>query len=417
MATAITATTYANFLKRRYTNDWVKAMTYKSHRLMSMVKKFENMTGETWDQPTLYSDIQAGSAVFATAQTLSTSKTPGITKFAVTRVSDYGVSTITTEAMRASRGNEAAFMEARTTMMDSIMRTVARSAAISMYRPGWGARGRISNAVGAAAVITLGTSTALAPTDTENFEPGMVLQFSASESGDALRDTGATLTVLSVDRSAGTVTTTANLNTITGLAQNDWIFRSGDRQDSATPTRRMIAGFGAWFPDAAPSSTAFFGVDRTLDTRLGGARKDVSAGYTIEEALIEGAVEAQRFGGEPDVAFLNTVKYGDLVKELGSKVIYTDIKAQAGIGFKGVELMTPAGIIAVISDRDCPGNRGFVTQMDTFMLGSLDNLPGILADDGNQILRQSSDDGYEVRIGYYGNLIGKAPGWNCNLQF
>lgn len=418
MATAITASTYATFLKRRYASDWVKAMTYKDHRLLSMIPKEENMVGETWDQPTLFGDIQAGSATFSTAQTLSTTKTPSLTKFAVTRVTDYGVSTVSTESMRASRGKEGAFMEAKTLMMDSIMRTVARSAAIQMYRTGWGALSRFSTTVAATPTITLGTTTGGAtPADTANFEPGMVVQFAASLDSDDLRAAGATLTVLSVDRSAGTVTFTANINTIAALAANDFIFRSGDRAVlTAGSARQKIAGFGDWFGDTAPTATTFFSVNRSLDTRLGGARLDATGGSPIEEMLINGATLLDRLGGTPDYCYMNPMNYGKLINELGSKRQYVDVKAQANIGFRAIEAMLPTGSVTVISDRDCPSNRIFLTQNDTLMLGSLDALPGLLADDGNTILRQSSDDGYEVRMGYYGNMVCKAPGWNCNIQ-
>jgi hypothetical protein len=53
-------------------------------------------------------------------------------------------------------------------------------------------------------------------------------------------------------------------------------------------------------------------------------------------------------------------------------------------------------------------------QMDTWSFESAGEAPGILAADGvSPILRVSNADSYEVRIGYYGQVICEAPNYNC----
>ncbi|MDQ3023394.1 MAG: hypothetical protein M3R04_03255, partial [bacterium] len=162
------------------------------------------------------------------------------------------------------------------------------------------------------------------------------------------------------------------------------------------------------------TSTAFFGVNRTTDSRLGGCRFDGSSA-PIEEALIEAGMLTAREGGTPDHLFLNPKKFGDLVKSLGTKVSYVDVKTPV-VGFRALELFLPTGTVKVIADRYCPVNRAFLLQMDTWMLGSLGKVPRFVGHNGQDSQWITDNDGIEIRVGYYGNLICKAPGWNCNIK-
>ncbi len=410
MASGFDMTSFAAALKKRYARDFVESMAYKDAPLFAMIEKNEDFGGEKWVQPVMYEDVHARSALFSQAQTLSTTEESKIKQFEVTRVKDYGVITIDGELIEASKKNEDAFWRGVTTKIDSIMRATALSAKISLYRKGWGAIGQVSSPAGDT------TMTLTNPQDIVNFAVGQQIQFAASEDGDALRDSGEALTVTGVNRSAGTLTVSANETSIASITDGDFIFVKGDREDSATPTRRKIAGLEDWFPQTAPASTAFFGVDRTADTRLGGTRLDsTSPVLNLEEALIEGATLCHREGGNPDYAFMNPKKVGDLIKLLGSKVSYVDVSV-GKIGFRALEVHLPTGTVKVIGDRFCPVNRCFLVQMDTIFLGSLGAVPRILNHDGLESLRQASDDGIEIRVGYYANMVCKAPGWNCNIK-
>ncbi len=410
MANGFNATNFGAALKRRYSKDFVETMVYQGKPLFALMKKMEDMGGESFSQPVLFEDPTSRSATFSTAQTQSTSAYSRAKVFAVTRVEDFGVVTVKGQHIKASKGHENAFFDFVTTAIDGIMRATARSAAIGLYRKGWGAIGQVSSPT-ASTTLTLTNRQ-----DIVNFAVGMKVQYSASEDSAALLDSGEEQTVVSVDRNAGTMVMSAVVTGIASIADGAYIFASGDREDSATPTRLKIAGLEDWCPQTAPTSTSFFGVDRTTDTRLGGCRYDGS-GVPIEEALIEGGIRCQAEGGQPDHVFMNPTKFGDLVKSLGSKVQFVDLKAgTAGIGFRALELHTSIGTLKIVPDRDCPVNRAFMLQMDTWMLGSLGSVPQILNHDGLESLRQASDDGIEIRVGYYGNAIGKAPGWNCNIK-
>lgn len=402
-------TTFAAGLKSHYTDEKIENLSYRANPLLALLPKMEDMGGDYYVQPVIYSTPQSRSATFSYAQSLSTSKNTGIAKFNVTRVSNYGVAVVDGETLEASKNDRDAFMRARTTEIDGIMMSVTQSVATQLYRSGWGALGNISSP-GASTTLTLSNSE-----DIVNFEVGMVLQFSSSESAAVFRDSGDYVTVTAVNRSAGTMTVDNALTTqITGLTDGDYIFAYGDRQNSATPTRKGIAGLEAWIPQTAPSSTTFFGLDRTTDTRLGGTRFDGST-YSVEEALVKASVLVAKEGGQPDHCFLSFSKYGDLVNSLGSKVRFTDLKV-GKVGFSGLELNTPSGSMKVVPDRNCPSNRAFLLQLDTWKLGSLGKVPRILNFDSLEALRQASSDGIEVRVGTYCQLICSAPSWSCNVK-
>ncbi len=407
MAMGFDLTNFAAAMKKRYSNDYVDSLAYKGAPLLAMLKKMEDMGGSTWEQPVAFSDSQARGYTLATAQGLADTEYERISTFAVTRVRDYGVAWIDGELIQASKSNEDAFWTKTTQKVDSVMRTVTQKAAIQLYRKGFGHIGNV--------VETSGTTLTLSnPEDIVNFNVGQQIVFSASEAGDALRDSGDDIEITAVNRSAGSMTLAEDLNTISGITTLDYLFTLGDRHDSSSPTRRMIAGLEDWIPQTAPASTSFFGVNRTTDTRLGGTRFDGSSA-PIEEALIEAGNLTAREGGNPDVCFMNPKKYGDLIKALGSKVQYVDVKTGT-VGFRALEIYLPTGTVKVLPDRYCPVNRAFLLQMDTWMLGSLGKLPRFLNHDGLESLRISDQDGVEFRVGYYGNLICKAPGWNCNIK-
>jgi len=276
--------------------------------------------------------------------------------------------------------------------------------AVALYRSGSGSIGRVSS-TSTVASTTISLSN---PDDVTNFEVGMVIVASTADGGGSVES--GSVTVTGIDRDLGTLSAAANWSTgIATIATGDYLFKAGDYD-------LKIKGLQAWLPNSAPSSTAFFSVDRTSDvSRLGGIRFDGS-GMPIEEALVKAASRAAREGAKPDYCFMNYSKYADLENALGSKVIYTDMKINAEISFRGILINGPRGPIKVIPDQNCPSDRAFMLQLNVWKLYSLGKAPQILDTDGLKMLRQASADGVEVRIGYYAQVGCRAPGFNVNIK-
>lgn len=401
-------TSFDAALKEHYTDQRVENMVYKDNPFFALVPKMTEFGGRNLPIPLIYGNPQNRSANFA--QAIAGTTTSLLEQFTLTRVKDYSIATIDNETLEASKGNENAFMEAATTEIDGCIQGLTRSTAIALYGDGFGAIGNVS-APGASTTLTLTDAN-----DITNFEVGQVLVFASTSGASALRDAGDSLTITAVNRSAGTMTVNANVTNIAGITDGDFIFIKGDRQDSASPTAIKISGLEAWQPLTAPGATAFFGVNRTTDvTRLGGLRY-VATGVPLEEALTEAASRVAREGGKPDHAFMNYSAYSALEKAMGSKVQYVDLKVNADVGFRGVIVNGPRGPINVIPDQNCPSDRIYIVQLDSYKLYSLGKAIKVIDTDGLQMLRQAAADGVEVRYGMYGNLGCKAPGFNITVS-
>lgn len=393
-------TTFDAALKQIYTKDAVQNMTYKDNPLHALLPKMENFGGKNLPVPLIYANPQGRSATFTNAQG---NKTPSkITDFVLTRNSDYGLASISNEVLMASKGDSYAFLDAATTEIDGAIHAVTRSLAVAEYRDGTGNIGAVSNTSFTTTALTLSD-----PEDITNFEVGMELQMNAAGS---LKNSGASLTVAAVDRSNGTLTMSAVVNSvITAAATSDFLNVEGDFDSK-------IKGLDAWIPESAPGATLFFGVDRSVDTtRLGGIRYDGSA-LPIEEALIELASLIGREGGSPDHCFLKFDQYSNLEKALGSKVQYVDLRANAEIAFRGILVNGPKGPIKVIPDQNALADVAFMLQLDMWKLYSLGSAPMILDSDGNKWLRESSADSVEIRTGYYGQLGSRGPGFSGRVS-
>ncbi len=398
-------TSFAAALKQHYTTQRIENMVYKDNPFLAMISKYESFGGENLKLPIKYGIPQGRSATFSDALANKTSSQ--LKAFLLTRKSNYSLADIDNETLEASKGNANAFIEAATTEIDGAIESATRSLAISLFGDGGGSIGQLDTTV-AGTTITLSQAD-----DITNFEVGMSLNLYSTATGGAIRASTVSgnwvAVVDEVNRDAGTLVIDTNLNTATSISAGDFIVPEGDYD-------KMLSGLGAWVPASAPTSAAFFNVDRSVDvTRLGGIRFN-GASLPLEEALIGAASRAAREGGKPDVCFMNYSNFADLEKALGSKVSYVKIKVKPEIGFRGIEINGPRGVIKVIPDQNCPKDVAFMLDMSMWKLYSLGKAPKILDPDGLRFLRVSTADSVEVRVGYYAQLGCRGPGFNVRIK-
>lgn len=406
-------TSFDAALKQYYTNDMIENMVYKDNPLLALLPKMEDFKGRNLPVVLIYGNPQGTAATFTNAQNRGAVTNSRVQDFVLTRVHHYSIATIDNETLEASKGNAGAFMEAATLEIDGAINSLTRALATGIYRSGWGDLGIIGS-------TTTLSSTSLVLADPEsvvNFEVGMDLVFAATQASSSLRGSGSSLQVVGVDRSNGILTMSGAINGVSSVAVGDYIFVNGNRQNSSSPVALMPSGLEAWIPSSAPTSTPFFGVDRSVDTsRLGGQRLDGTS-KPIEEALIDAASLVAREGGKLTHFFMSYSKYSQLEKSLGAKVQYIDLKVEnTDVGFRGIQINGPRGPIQVIPDQNCPASRIYGLALDTWKLYSLGKAVRVIDTDGLQMLRQAGADGVEVRYGFYGNLGCRAPGFNINIQ-
>ena len=399
---ALSATGFAAALKQHYTDERIENMVYKDNPFLAMVAKYEDFGGENLKLPIKYGNPMGRSATFGTAQSNVTGG--NIKAFLLTRIKDYAIAQIENEVLEASKGNANAFLEAAVFAIDGSIQAATRSLAVALYGNGKGSIGVVSTSD--STTITLATTQ-----DITNFEVDMSLVSSADESGGTA---GTAISVTGINRDTGVLTMGADPSTIF-TSTLKYIFVEGDYATDSTALLK-VSGLGAWLPSTAPGSTdSFFNVNRSADVdRLGGIRFDGSS-LPLEEALIGAAARAARAGGKPDYCFMNYSNFADLEKSLGSKVAYVEKNIKPEIGFRGILIHGPRGPLNVIPDQNCPNGVAYMIQMDVWKLYSLGKAPRILSGDGLKQLRVYNADAIEVRVGYYGQLGCRAPGWNVRI--
>ena len=400
-------TSFQAALKTLYPDKKINNMVYKNNPLLAMMAKNEKFFGENQKEPIIYGNPQSRSATLANAISQQSAASSKLKAFLLTRAKDYATAQIDNETLKASESDMGAFLRAATVEIDGALHSAARSLAIAMYRTGSGSIGRVANSSFATTALTL-----TEPDDVTNFEVGMTLVASDVDGGGAVRS--GTLVIVGVNRSTGVLTMSGNLSAgISAIAQNDFIFQQGDYD-------LKVKGLQAWLPYGGPSSSLFFGVDRTADsTRLGGIYQDGSA-KPVEEALVDIMSLIGREGGSTSHIFVNFTDYANIEKALGSKVQYVNVNApdMPEIGFQGMRVQGPRGSAVVVPDQNCPTKFAFCLQMDTWTLHSLGKAPQLFNTDGLDMIRNSLTDSLDVRIYYYAQVGCRAPGWNgvCKLR-
>ena len=407
---SLNQTSFEPALKLYYDSNPVIDMVYTDRPLLALIPKDEKANGSYIDFPLRFADPQAASANVTTALAASANASSQYAKVVMGRVQYYSIIRVANETIQVSKGNQDAFMSALTSETDGGINTLSNHLATALYRSGWGDIGIIGAINGS--TITLATTS-----DIFNFEKGMVCIFASNQSSSTLRNTGGTTknTVSAVDRSNGIVTFSAAVSTVTGTAVGDYVFLDGNRQDSATPTALLVTGLEGWVPAATPSSTAFFGMDRSTDSRLGGLRLDAT-GLPIKEALIKASMKVAAQGGKVTHWFVSYDQYQSLLTSLDGKQTYVNLMTNATVSFPGVNLITAKGVVKVIPDQFCPGNRAWGLQLDTWKLYSAGPAVQIQKTDGNSLRFDVTTDDLIGRTAFYGNVGCRAPGFNINVQ-
>lgn len=409
MSSGVDLTNYEGLLKQLYTDDRIENEVYKDHAFYAMVPKFEAFEGENWKVPVIYGNPMGRSRTFSVAQdrSLVTGVLPAA--FIVTRVKDYSITTVDNETLLASKSNKGAFLEAATAAMDGALQSLANNTGVSLYRTSAGDRGNVD--VEPAETASTFNIALKAPEEVTNFEVNMLLVIWSAASGGSQRTCDGSqneFAIVGIDRDNGILTLDGSYTSSGTIAAGDYIFCKGDRGNS-------ISGLAAWIPLAAPTSSPFFGVDRTKDvTRLAGIRQD-GRGKPIEQALQDLLSRVAREGGSPDYILMNFKEWNDLNLSLGSKVQIVDL-AVGKVGFRSLEIQGPKGAVKCVADQDCPAGLAYAVQMSTWKLGSLGKAVRLFNTDGNQWLRQSASDGVEIRFCSYAQLACKAPGYNGVVQ-
>jgi len=415
-------------LKELYkdSKEYMKDLVYKENPFLALVPKDESpdgFAGKYIPVPLEYGVPQGRSHSFATAQNNQTATQ--LASFFVYVISDYQLVTITNLLMEQTKSNAGAFVDAAKLQMDGGFRNITNNIAFELFGSGTATRGTTTSASSQSGTTAGGT---VLPLSNANqivaFEVGMTLVASATDGGAPSTDV---VEITSVDRANGIIRGTASAASLSA----NWAIGSGVAYltvqgdlpaagASSTGSYLALSGLAAWLPVTSPSvSDNFWGVNRSADpTRLAGLRYNAQA-YTIEEGMTNALAFANREGAKPDIIVMDFASYAALVNSLGAKVQYVQVKHdEVEVAFDGIMFQSAYGKVTVLADRSCPPQTAYVLTMSTWKLRSLGKVPHILTYgmEGLEGLRVGNADALEIRIGYYGNLICSAPGFNMVVQ-
>jgi hypothetical protein len=402
-------------IKEHYSPFELARMAMQKNKATGMLAKSQKKTnagGREWVQPIMTALPGGGSTTFSIAVTNANNNTSAYKAFAVKRTAHYRLARVDNQAIEATAtGDEDAF-ESAFDEFDNAIEAEGNYMNFRFFRTGNGEVGQID---GVSNVATPNI-TFLDIASVWGVRAGETLQASATL-GSALR--AGTIVIQSVTRATGALVLTGNGTAgIAALVNTDFLYLNGDGSNAGAFT--SASGLADWVPDTAPTSTLFFGVDRTSETEfLGGVRITGTAGQSIANLLVDAVALVDNIGGDPDVVWLNPVQFGTLTKQMEGKWITTsavgyDGVKMATIGYKGFSVNLNGKDLTLYTDRCCPLKRIYVLTWSSWCMFSAGPAPNFLQKRAGSIIKVSEGaDAYEARVGEYYNFSCKAPGFNC----
>ncbi len=378
--------------------------------LLGLMPKDEGNGGLYISQPMISVGNRKRSATYATARA-GTQDTETV-QFQVGTVNNYGFARWTDDVMKDSRGRgNKAVLEAVETEMDGALAHLRNDHGQGVYGNVGGSKG----VVGSLSTVFLTLAT---PEDIIHFDIGDKLALSDDDgtgSGDALRDSGDVVTVIGIDSTTGIIEGDATWTTqITGAVAGDFIFFEGDFQNKAS-------GLAGWIPDVSPlndGSDSFHGVDRgPHPDRMAGYRFN-AGGLLPEDIVTRMVARGSRINGhKPTHFFVNDEVWADYSSSMENKTemqlnaVGGDGKKVASVGYEAIKIRTARGPVALVSDPNCPVNRGYLLDINTWKASSVGKLVEMISVAGSPVQRGTADDWFtELKSRW--NISCKAPWQN-----
>lgn len=390
----------ASILKETYPNGVID-IDYSRAKTLALLKKskgklVEGSFGTAFKVPIKYSNPQAGSATFATGYAQAATEKSRYTHWYLTPGELFQFARVEGALLRRAEG-PGAFVKALVSEIENAKTAMTRYIEMYLDGDGYGNLGTIGSI--STTTVTLTNSWMV-----RFFEIGMTIVASSSNAGAVLRapTAGKYTKITARSVSAGTITTADDMSSGgTPWAANDYLFRYGDREDSATPSRLIPCGFSGFVPDAAGSlSSSFFSVNQTLSERLGGLRASAAVGGAIEEALLDMSADIDAQGGQSTHCVMGSSTFTKLTKAVLNK-LWVDVEDQEGmkLGVKGLVLQGASGDILCYGDSAFQEGRARIFDLgDVGIMHCQDDLVKLEEKDGLMIREIAGSDDWMARI-------------------
>lgn len=406
---AANSTTYSALLKEIWpqddiinelydTNQSAYALTPKDTSFYEVVRHIAVGYGYTGGASATFTNAKANKAPTVESQ------------FKVTPVQYYSLFSIQRQLLRRAQNKKAAVVPALERQSKMAIEVWKRRMGIYLFNQNVGAIGQVLTAPGGTAttiggtqVLTTSQIQLTSAPDMRHFNKNVTVDFSSDNTGVAgVAFMISPLTVTGLDRDNAIVTFNQPVATacpsLAGTV-NTYVYYSGDYN-------AIISGFAQWCPTTAPTSTLFFGLDRTADIQLLAGWRVSCKNKSMRAAGMTTAKVLHEIGGKPSYWLLSPNDHLNLQIELESAGALKTIKQPGapmngrtfGEPFEGISLSGPAGQIKCFFDINVPDNYAWMTDLDAWTYATMGDAPYFDQEDGNEILRETDADAFEGRI-------------------
>lgn len=321
---------------------------------------------------------------------------------------------LTFDGLMLAQQDAGALIDLKSVEADGVKNGMLDTLERNIWQDGFGELGQIgAGGLGGSAavrVITLAVAS-----DVYNFLRGMPVVFNASRTAAGANRTDIYV-VTSLNPILGQVTLTRTSGAAGDVAALDFAFVQGSK-DTAGGTALYMPGIPAFIPATDPADT-LYGVTRNGDPAISGWRFpfEGSINETIQRAFSRMGRFVNRAAGQFAVA-LSTNDWLTLSLEPQGQ-IFRDPTAMQRFGVDGLMVNTPYGPVTAIMVPQMRDGRGYILDWTSWVLYTIGNLPHVINDDGNVMLRLApgsptgntlNGDGVEMRFRMWTVLLCNNP--------
>jgi hypothetical protein len=409
MASGSNLTTAAAYLKRTFGPAVIiNTVAQEADKGLSLIRFDTNGSGNEYAFTMQVGPNPSGSADFTEAQATGQAASSQAGQFRVPYFDDFSNPTVAGKVIRRSKGKAGAWLEQLKTEVMSSLKYATHRLGVALYTSGYGELAQVSSP-GASTTWTLKNKSHI-----WRFVPGMKIVSAANIASGALRNSGASAKIASVNYSAGTFVTDVNANTV-ATSDGDWIFTKGDRQDSATPARQRPAGLGYWATTSSATDSDF-GVTRSDNSLYQAFIVDnTTLSLPIANALQTAVQYVVGIGNvTKPVIVVSMNNFTELSKQLqGQKLFASGSMSMTGrgdFGYKTLSVFYDGVECGIVVSKLCGDEVAYAGDFQTIVHKSCGEAPGLddsISDGG--LVRQASDDGIEARISSTSTIIVECP--------
>lgn len=322
-----------------------------------------------------------------------------------TRKKLYGFLTISGEAMKAARKDIGAWLRLRqkeTNEIRDYMKMVLGGHA--WWGDGAGNIAQVASVTGSAPVTAITLSN---KRDSIKFHKNQRLEFSATRTGGSVKAT--VYKVTGINRGTGVIAV-SQVSGAVDPAASDYVYLEGAYDAFPLGVQAFIP---ATDPGVAGVPTTLLGMTRTDDYTMKSGWRQSWQGSITETAKLLAAEMGQYFDSQNSTMWLSRYNWFRLEQEQeATGRVVRDQSAQARFGTPGLVLQTPEGDVTCVSDPYAPHDAFYFLNSETWETHHLDPLIHVIDDDGLAAIRQTADDGIEIRLRHMGENICQRPFMN-----